>query len=96
MGLRLNVFLRDLCASVVNFQSGFLSPQDNEVVITDITVYFREKEMQNQRHEVCLKYIGSNSGLRSNGHQYARTNGNTTPLEGWNTGILGCWSTGAM
>ena len=56
MGLRLNVFLRDLCASVVNFQSGLLRPQDNEVVITDITVYFREKEMQNQRHEVCLNY----------------------------------------
>ena len=34
-----------------------LRPQDNKVVITDITVYFREKEMQDQRHEVCLKYI---------------------------------------
>jgi hypothetical protein len=22
------------------------------------TVYFQEKEMQNQRHEVCLKYVG--------------------------------------
>jgi hypothetical protein len=52
--------------------------------------------MQSQRHEVCLKYIGSNSGLRAEGHQYARTNGDTTPLEGWNTGILECWSTGAM
>ena len=57
MGLRLNVFLRDLCASVVNFESGLLRPQDNKVVITDITVYFPEKEIQNQRHEVCLNII---------------------------------------
>ena len=51
-------FLCALFASVVNFQLGLLGPQDNKVVITDITVYFREKENQNQRHEVCLKYIG--------------------------------------
>ncbi len=34
------------------------APEDNKVVIADITVYFREKEMQNQRHEVCLNYKG--------------------------------------
>ena len=45
-----------VCASVVNFQSGLLRPQDNKVVIADITVYFPEQEMQNQRHEVCLNY----------------------------------------
>ena len=31
--------------------------EDNKVVITDITVYFREQETQNQRHEVCLNII---------------------------------------
>ena len=30
--------------------------KDNNVVIAGITVYFPEKEIQNQRHEVCLKY----------------------------------------
>ena len=32
------------------------APEDNKVVIADITVYFPEQEIQNQRHEVCLKY----------------------------------------
>ena len=32
------------------------TPEDNKVVIAGITVYFPEKEIQNQRHEVCLKY----------------------------------------
>ena len=31
--------------------------EDNKVVITDITVYFPEKETQSQRHEVCLNII---------------------------------------
>ena len=41
------------------------APGDNEVVIMDITVYFRETETQNQRHEVCLNYRGSDSGASS-------------------------------
>ena len=82
MGLRLNVFLRDLCASVVNFQSGLLRPQDNKVVITDITVYFREKEMQNQRHEVCLKDIGSEAGVSSRWPSVCKNKlPDTTPLD---------------
>ena len=40
---------------MTNYKNGE-SSGDNKVVITDITVYFREKEMQNQRHEVCLNY----------------------------------------
>ena len=40
---------------IINYKDGE-SSEDNKVVITDITVYFREKETQNQRHEVCLNY----------------------------------------
>ncbi len=43
-----------------------LAQMSNPVFLTHLvdleckhpTVYFREKEMQNQRHEVCLKYRG--------------------------------------
>jgi hypothetical protein len=40
---------------IINYKDGE-SSEDNKVVIADITVYFREKETQNQRHEVCLNY----------------------------------------
>ena len=40
---------------MTNYRNGE-SSEDNKVVITDITVYFREQETQNQRHEVCLNY----------------------------------------
>ena len=40
---------------IINYKDGE-SSEDNKVVIVDITVYFREKETQNQRHEVCLNY----------------------------------------
>ena len=40
---------------IINYKDGE-SSEDNKVVITDINVYFPEKETQSQRHEVCLKY----------------------------------------
>ena len=54
-------------------------------------VHFREKEMQNQRHEVCLKYIGSSSGassqpsLRFKRHSLYDALG---MVEYWNNGVV--------
>jgi len=41
---------------MTNYKNGE-APEDNKVVITDITVYFPEKGTQNQRHEVCFNII---------------------------------------
>ncbi len=59
------------------------------------TVYFREKEMQNQRHEVCLKYIGSNCGASIQWPSVYKNKWRYHALgrmEYWNIGILEYWS----
>jgi hypothetical protein len=58
------------------------------------TIYFPEKEMQNQRHEVCLKYKGSDSGALSLWPSYVRVSGQLSGL--WNDGMMEYWSTGVL
>ncbi len=50
------------------------------------TVYFREKEAQSERHEVCLKYIGWNSGASNQPSILFKWNGRIRGL--WKDGIL--------
>ena len=52
----------------------------------------QENEMQEQRHEVCLKCIGSGSGASS---RWPASFGSNWPdsmsLEGWNIGMMEQW-----
>jgi hypothetical protein len=52
----------------------------------------REKEMQNQRHEVCLKYIGSKSG--ASGEPSPRFKWDGWEPRPWKGGILEGWNNG--
>jgi len=53
-------------------------------------VHFRMKEMQNQRHEVCLKYIGSKSG--ASGEPSPRFKWDGWEPRPWKGGILEGWN----
>jgi hypothetical protein len=56
------------------------------------SLYFREQETQNQRHEVCLKYIGSKSG--ASGEPSPRFKWDGWEPRPWSNGVLEYWSNG--
>ena len=62
------------------------------------TVHFQKKEMQEQRHEVCLKYIGSGSGASSRWpSSFGRNWAHSALLEGWNSGKkMESWNGGIL